>query len=333
MLSSSMQSGLGRLGAALCLFAIAAPTLAQDDPLPSWTAGTTKQSIVSFVQSVTEESGDRFVPPADRLAVFDNDGTLWIEQPIYVQLAFALDRVRALAPQHQEWQTTEPFASILQGDVAGALSGGEQAVAQIVAATHSGLTSEQFSDSVRDWLKTARHPEKGRPYTELVYQPMLELLVYLRANGFKTYIVSGGGTDFMRVFSEEVYGIPPEQVVGSSIKGKFAIIHGKPVVVKQAEIEFIDDGPGKPVGILSRIGRTPIAAFGNSDGDLQMLEFTCLPPGPDFCAVLRHTDAKREWTYDRDSRIGRLDKGLDAAATYGWTVIDMAEDWKTVFAD
>ncbi len=333
MSQPSMHHGLGRFGAIAFLIALGVPALAQDDPLPSWNAGATKQAIIEFVRDITDERGDRFIPAAERIAVFDNDGTLWVEQPIYVQFAFAIDRVRTLAPRHPEWESTEPFASILKGDMTGALTRGEHAIAQIIAATHADLTTDQFAVVVKAWLESARHPEKGRPYTELVFQPMLELLDYLRASGFKTFIVSGGGSDFMRVFSEEVYGVPPEQVVGSSIKGKFAIVDGQPVVLKQAELEFIDDGPGKPVGIVSRIGRRPIAAFGNSDGDLEMLEYTCLSPGPNFCLIVHHTDAAREWAYDRGAPVGKLEKALDAAALYRWTVADMANDWRTVFPE
>jgi hypothetical protein len=312
---------------------IGAPALAQEDPLPSWNEGATKQAILDFVAGVTEEGGANYVAPADRLAVFDNDGTLWAEQPIYVQLAFAIDRVKALAPQHPDWETTEPYASILKGDVKGALAGGEHDVAKIIAATHSGITTDQFAEIVADWMAGAKNPVKDRRYIDMVYQPMLDLLAYLRANGFQTFIVSGGGIDFMRVFTEQVYGIPPAQVVGSSGKLKFDIVDGQPVLLKLPDIDFVDDGPGKPVGIQMHIGQKPIAAFGNSDGDLQMLEYTCLPQGPDFCLYVHHTDAEREWAYDRDSSIGKLDKGLDAAARYQWTVVDMAKDWKTIFPE
>lgn len=306
---------------------------AQSDPLPSWADGPSRDAIIAFVESVTTEGGADFVPNAQRIAVFDNDGTLWAEQPMYAQLAFAIDRVKALAPMHPDWKTKEPYASVLKGDVAKAFAGGKNDVAKIIAATHSGLTTEQFAEVVRSWLETARHPTKDRPYTEMIYQPMLELLSYLRANGFKTFIVSGGGIDFMRVFTEQVYGVPPEQVVGSSGKLKFDIVDGNPVLLKQPDLDFVDDGPGKPVGIQMHIGRKPIAAFGNSDGDLQMLEYTCLPPGPGFCLYVHHTDAKREWAYDRKSTFGKLDKGLDAAATYKWTVADMARDWRRVFPE
>lgn len=318
------------LAAIATVFAVV-PAFAQDDPLPSWNAGATKDSVIAFVTGVTTEGGADFVAPDDRIAVFDNDGTLWAEQPGYFQLFFALDRVKALAPEHPDWATTEPFASILKGDIEHAFANGEKDIAKVVGATHSGLTTDQFAAVVKDWITTAKHPTKGVPYTDMVYQPMLELLSYLRANGFKTYIVSGGGIDFMRVFTEDVYGIPPEQVVGSSGKLKFDIVDGRPVLLKQPDIDFIDDGPGKPVGIQTHLGVKPIAAFGNSDGDLQMLQYTCLPPGPDFCLYVHHTDAEREWAYDRESHIGKLDKGLDAATSHGWTVVDMAKDWGQIF--
>ncbi|MGA9586248.1 MAG: HAD family hydrolase [Terracidiphilus sp.] len=303
------------------------------DALPSWQEGKVKQSIVDFVAAVTTPGSPGFVAPVDRIAVFDNDGTLWAEQPMYFQLLFALDRIKVLAPQHPEWKTREPFASLLKGNVKGALAGGEPAIMQILATTHSGMTTDEFDQIVRDWLATAKHPKTGRLYTEMVYQPMLELLAYLRANGFKTFIVSGGGADFMRVFSERVYGIPPEQVVGSTGKLKFELRDGKPVLVKLAAIELVDDGPGKPVGIHQFIAQRPIAAFGNSDGDLQMLQWTAAGAGKTFCLYVHHDDAVREWAYDRNSSIGRLDKGLDQAQTHGWTVVSMKDDWKTIFPE
>jgi len=302
------------------------------DPLPSWNAGKAKQSIVDFVAKVTKEGAPDFIPPAERIATFDNDGTLWAEQPMPFQLLFALDRVKALAPQHPEWKDKEPFASLLKGDVKGALAGGEPAIVQIVTTTHTGMTTEEFDQIVRAWLAGAKHPKTGRLYTEMVYEPMLELLAYLRANGFKTFIVSGGGIDFMRVWTEKVYGIPPEQVVGSSIKTLFEMRGGKPVLVRLPEVNFVDDKAGKPVGINSHIGRRPIAAFGNSDGDLQMLQWTTAGSGPRFCLYVHHTDAKREWAYDRKSSVGQLDKGLDEAKAKGWTVVSMKDDWKRIFA-
>jgi phosphoserine phosphatase len=301
------------------------------DPLSSWNDGRAKQSIIDFVAKVTKEGSPDFVPPEERIAVFDNDGTLWAEQPMYFQLIFALDRVKALAPQHPEWKDKEPFASLLKGDVKGALAGGEHAILEIIMATHAGMTTEEFETIVKDWIATAKHPTTKRPYTEMFYQPMLELLTYLRANGFQIFIVSGGGIEFMRPWTEKVYGIPPEQVVGSSIKTKFEVHDGRPVLVRLPELNFLDDKEGKPVGINQHIGRRPIAAFGNSDGDLQMLQWTAAGKGARFCLYVHHTDAEREWAYDRESSIGRLDKGLDEAGAKGWTVVDMKKDWKVVF--
>lgn len=301
------------------------------DPLPSWNAGKSRDAIVRFVQAVSTEGSADYVPPAKRIAVFDNDGTLWSEQPLYVQLVFALDRVKALAPKHPEWKEKQPFKAVLDGDMKSILSGGEKTLLTIIMATHAGMTTAEFEQIVKDWLKTARHPRFDRPYDELVYQPMLELLAYLRANGFKTHIVSGGGIEFIRPWAEQVYGIPPEQVVGSSIETKFEIRDGKPVLVRLPELRFVDDKEGKPVGIHSHIGRRPIAAFGNSDGDLQMLHWTTTGKGPRFGLIVRHTDADREWAYDRDSHIGRLDKAWDVAKTSGWTVVNMKEDWKVVY--
>jgi hypothetical protein len=299
--------------------------------LPSWNDGNTKQAIVDFVKRVTTPGGKDFVPEPERIAVFDNDGTLWAEQPMYFQLAFAVDRVKALAPQHPEWKDEEPFASLLKGDFKAALAGGEPAIFQIVKATHASMTTEEFEKIVRDWIATAKHPKTGRLYTEMVYQPMLELLAYLRANSFKTFIVSGGGIEFMRPWTQKVYGIPPEQVVGSSIKVKFDLRADKPVLIRLPEIDFIDDKAGKPVGIHKFIGRRPIAAFGNSDGDLQMLQWTAAGPGTRLMVLIHHTDAEREWAYDRKSPIGRLDKALDEAQQKGWTVVDMKRDWKVIY--
>jgi phosphoglycolate phosphatase-like HAD superfamily hydrolase len=317
---------------AILALVLAGPTAAHaQDPLPSWNDGKAKQSIVAFVAKVTKEGAPDFVPPAERIATFDNDGTLWCEQPMYFQLLFALHRVGVLAPQHPEWKDKEPFASLLKGDVKTALAGGEHALLEIVAATHSGMTTEEFDKTVRDWIATAKHPVTKRLITEMVYQPMLELLAYLRANGFKTFIVSGGGIEFMRPWVEKVYGIPPEQVVGSSGKLKFEMRDGKPVLVKLPAIDFIDDKDGKPVGIQEHIGRRPIAAFGNSDGDLEMLQWTAAGSSPRFCLYVHHTDAEREFAYDRKSHIGQLDKGLDEAAAKGWTVVSMKDDWKVIF--
>jgi len=308
-----------------------APTLAVVDPLASWNETTAKTAIVQFVARVTAEGGSEFVPVAERVAVFDNDGTLWAEHPVYFQFAFALDRVKVMAPDHPEWTTKEPFASLLKGDIGAALAGGEKAIVEIMMTTHAGMTSEEFEQIVKDWAATARHPKTGRLYTEMVYQPMFELLGYLRANGFKTFIVSGGGIEFMRPWTEQVYGVPPEQVVGSSVKTTYEVRDGKPVLVRLPEVNFIDDKDGKPVGIQMHIGRRPIAAFGNSDGDFQMLEWTTSGPGARLGLLVHHTDSEREWAYDRGSPIGALERGLDEAAQRGWVVVDMKQDWSTIF--
>jgi phosphoglycolate phosphatase-like HAD superfamily hydrolase len=301
------------------------------DPLPSWNDTAPKKAIVAFVEKVTKEGSPDFVPPNERIATFDNDGTLWAEQPMYFQFLFAMDRIKALAPQHPEWKTKEPFKSVLAGDAKGLLASGEKGLLEIIARTHSGMTTTEFDQIGREWFKTARHPRFKRPYNEMVYQPMLELLAYLRANGFKTFIVSGGGVEFMRAFAPDAYGIPPDQIVGSMGKLKYEMQNGKPALIKLPEVLFIDDKAGKPEGIQSFIGQRPIAAFGNSDGDLQMLQWTAAGSGARFCLYVHHTDAKREWAYDRNSSIGRLDKGLDEAATKGWTVVSMKDDWKTIF--
>ncbi|TDR85119.1 HAD family hydrolase [Enterovirga rhinocerotis] len=305
---------------------------AQSDPLPSWHDGAVKQAIVSFVSRVAREGGTDFVPPAERIAVFDNDGTLWAEQPLYFQFAFALDQVRTLAPQNPEWSGRPPIKAVLDGDLAALAASGERGAAEILTATHAGMTTDAFAASVAGWLASARHPRFGRPYERLVYQPQLELLNFLRSNGFKTFIVSGGGVEFIRVWAEKAYGIPPEQVVGSSGSVRFRQAgNGAPELVKEPKVEFVDDGPGKPVGINRFIGRRPILAFGNSDGDLDMLQWTAAGPGARFAAILHHTDAEREWAYDRQSHIGRLDKALDEASAKGWTVVDMKRDWRSVF--
>jgi phosphoglycolate phosphatase-like HAD superfamily hydrolase len=327
------RHGIGRLLAAILLLGLLGPRASHaTDPLPSWNDGAAKSSIVGFVTAASQEGAPGWIAPADRIAVFDNDGTLWAEQPTYFQLAFAIDRVKALAPQHPEWKTKEPFKSILAGDLKSALAGGEPAIGALLAATHAGMTSDEFAKIVADWIDGAQHPRFKRRYTDLVYQPMLELLAYLRASGFKTFIVSGGGVEFMRVFAENVYGIPPEQVVGSSGVTRFELRNGKPVLVRDAKIEFVDDGAGKPVGINRFIGRRPVFAFGNSDGDQQMLEWTTAGDGPRFAGLVHHTDAEREWAYDRASQIGKLDKALDEATAKGWTVVDMKKDWRKVFA-
>lgn len=315
-----------------CILMNGGLTTAQSaDPLPSWNDGAVKQSITDFVDKVTKKGSLEFVPAAERIAVFDNDGTLWSEQPMYFQLFFAIDRVKALAPQHPEWKNREPFASLLRGDIGGALAGGEHAILEIVMATHGGMTTEEFRVIVRDWIASAKHPTTKQPYTKMVYQPMLELLEYLRDGGFKTFIVSGGGIEFMRPWSEEIYGIPAEQVIGSSIKTKFTMRDGKPVLVRLPELNFFDDKEGKPVAINQHIGRQPIAAFGNSDGDLQMLQWTTAGKGPRFAMYIHHTDSDREWAYDRQSAIGRLDKGLDEALGKGWSIVDMKKDWKVIY--
>jgi hypothetical protein len=304
---------------------------AQNDPLPSWNDTSAKQAIVDFVDRVTKAGGPDFVAPAERIATFDNDGTLWVEQPMYVQMAFALDRVKALAPLHPEWKDTQPFKAVLEGDMKTLAESGERGLVEVIMVTHAGMTTSEFAKIVTDWLATARDPRFKRPHTELVYQPMLEVLAYLRANGFKTFIVSGGGVEFMRPWAERVYGIPPEQVIGSSIKTKFQITDGSPVLFRLPEVNFIDDKAGKPIGINEAIGRRPIAAFGNSDGDLQMLQWTTLSGGVRLGVIVHHTDAEREYAYDRQSHFGRLDVALDAAAVNKWTVVDMKTDWKVVF--
>ena len=314
-----------------CLVAVC-PAFASD-PLPSWNDTPTKAAIMDFVDRVTDEGSADFVPIPERIATFDNDGNLWAEQPVYFQLFFAVDRVKAMAADHSEWATEEPFASVLAGDLQGVLANGEKALVELIMATHTGLSSEEFAHTVKIWTENARHPETGRLYTEMVYQPMLELLDYLRANDFKTFIVSGGGIEFMRPWTEAVYGIPPEQVVGSSVKTEYALVDGEPAILRLPEINFIDDKAGKPVGINQHIGRRPIFASGNSDGDFQMLEYTTAGRGARFGLLLHHTDAEREWAYDRNSHIGRLDRGLDEADERGWVVIDMAEDWNTIWPE
>lgn len=308
-----------------------APSLFGKEPLPSWNDGPAKQSIIAFVGSVTDEDSDDYVPVAARIAVFDNDGCLWAEQPMYFQAFFIKDRIKALAPEHPEWKTEEPYASVLSGDLQKVAAGGMNSLLELVMATHAGLTSEEFDQVVIDWVTTARHPKTGRLYTEMAYQPMLELLDYLRANGFKTFIVSGGGIEFMRPWAERVYGVPPEQVVGSSVKTKYELRDGKPVVVRLPELNFIDDKEGKPIGIQDHIGRRPLMAFGNSDGDFQMLEWTTAGTGPRFGMIIHHTDAEREWAYDRQSHVGKLDRGLDEAPSRSWHVVDMKRDWNRIF--
>jgi phosphoglycolate phosphatase-like HAD superfamily hydrolase len=333
MLHTSFRKARGVLAACLVAWSCGGAGAQAADPLPSWNEGATKSSIVDFVGRVIKEGGADFVPMPERIATFDNDGTLWAEQPVYFQVAFAFDRIRALAPQHPEWKDTEPYKSVLEGDDKSLAALDEKSLLQIIEATHAGMTTTEFANTVESWIKTARHPPRFvRPYTELVYQPMLELLGYLRANGFKTFIVSGGGIEFMRPWVPRVYGIPPEQVVGSSGVVKFEMdSEGKPILIKEPKIDFIDDGPGKPVGINRFIGRRPIFAFGNSDGDQQMLEWTAAGSGARFMGLVHHTDAEREWAYDRQSHVGKLDKALDEATAKGWTVVDMKNDWNAVF--
>jgi len=333
---SSRRASLAALAAAVPILAVArGPSSIQAQttaaPLASWNEGPRKQAILDFVHATTDKTGSNFVPSDKRIATFDNDGTLWAEQPLYCQVVFALDRVKALAPQHPDWKTKEPFASLLKGNVKQVLAGGEQAIVPIVMATHAGMTTDEFNQIVRDWIASAKHPVTKRLYTEMIYQPMLELVAYLQANGFKTFIVSGGGIEFMRPWTERVYGIPPDQVVGSSGKLRFEIIGGEAVLMKLPQVSAIDDGPGKPVNIQLHIGQRPIFAFGNSDGDLEMLQWTAGGNGARFMGLVHHTDAEREWAYGRTSSIGRLDKALDEAQTKGWTVVDMKSDWKTIF--
>jgi phosphoglycolate phosphatase-like HAD superfamily hydrolase len=318
--------------AAIALSWCSATAFAQSDPLPSWNDGATKKSITDFVARVTTPGTPDFVPAEKRIATFDNDGTLWCEQPFYFQVAFAFDRVKALAPQHPEWRNKQPFNAVLDQDPKAVAAAGEKGLLEVIEATHTGMTVEDFSKIVLDWTATARHPRFKRLYIDLVYQPMIELLGYLRTNGFKTFIVSGGGIEFMRPWTEKIYGIPPEQVVGSSGVVKFEMgADGKPVLMKLAKIEFVDNGPGKPVGINRFIGRRPIFAFGNSDGDQQMLEWTAAGSGTRFMGLVHHTDAVREYAYDRQSKVGKLDKALDEGRAKGWTIVDMKNDWKVIF--
>jgi hypothetical protein len=331
----AMLSGLAVLTAAsrvLDPVSTRAQGAAAPDPLTSWNEGATKRAITDFIARVTREGGPDYVKPAERVAVFDNDGTLWVEHPMYIQLAFALDRVRAMAPLHPEWANKQPFKAVLDNDMKTLAELGEHGALELVMVTHAGMSTAEFETIVTDWIATARHPRFKRPYTELVYQPMVELLGYMRANGFKTFIVSGGGIEFMRPWVDRVYGVPPEQVVGSSIKTSFEMRDGRPVLFRLPQIDFIDDKAGKPVGINEHIGRRPIAAFGNSDGDLEMLQWTTLSGGLRLGMIIHHTDAEREYAYDRDTPFGRLDKALDAASANRWTVVDMKRDWRRVFA-
>jgi haloacid dehalogenase-like hydrolase len=338
---SSPSSGVSRrtllstLAALPVVAGVLPPTFARAqgaDPLPSWNDGRARQSIVDFVEAATREGSPDFVPAPERIATFDNDGTLWVEQPMYTQLAFALDRVKALASQHPEWRTKQPFKAVLDGDLKALAGFGERGMLELIMATHAGMTTEAFETIVVQWLASARHPRFNEPYTSLVYQPMLELLAYLRANGFQTFMVSGGGIEFMRPWTERVYGIVPQQVVGSSIKTRFQMRDGRPALYRLAEVNFVDDKSGKPVGINEYIGRRPIAAFGNSDGDLEMLQWTTLAGDRRRLGlIVHHTDAEREYAYDRRSHFGRLDLALDAAAQNRWTVVSMKDDWNQIF--
>lgn len=328
------RRGLGALGlGAGPLAAAGARAQGGADPLPSWREGRSKAAILDFLRDVTTEGAPGFVPVPERIAVFDNDGTLWCEIPT-VQVMFLLDRVKALAPQHPDWATRQPFRAALEGDEAALHAAGERGIVELFMATHAGMTTDAFARIAGDWIRTARHPKFGRPYTRTIYQPMLEVLALLRGRGFKTYIVSGGGIELMRTFTEEVYGVPPEQVIGSAIRTQFRIPPGgKPELVRLPEVDFVDDGPGKPVGIDKFIGRRPIAAFGNSDGDLQMLQYVTGGPGRRLGLIVHHDDAAREVAYDRQSHFGRLDKALDLAPANGWAVVSMRDEWSRVFPD
>ena len=312
-------------------FAAISAAHAQEDPLPSWNDGANKQAIIDFVTAVTTEGGADFVAVGDRIATFDNDGTLWSEQPMYVQLAFALDEIKAMAPDHPEWKTTEPYKSVLDGNMSGLVASGKEGLEKIIAVTHTGMTTDQFEQTVSAWIATAKNPKTDKLDTEMIFEPMVEVIDYLKANDFDVYIVSGGGIEFMRPWTEKTYGIPPENVVGSSVKLKYEVTDNGPVLMREAEIDFIDDGPGKPVGIQKFIGKRPIAAFGNSDGDYQMLQWTTTAPGKRLGMIVHHDDAAREFAYDRDSHFGKLDKAMDDASKEGWHLISMKDDWKQIF--
>ncbi|MDB5486632.1 MAG: haloacid dehalogenase [Reyranella sp.] len=328
----TLMNGMAAATVVAAVGVTARPGLAQADALPSWNDGPVKQALLDFVARTTTMGGRDWMPVPERIACFDNDGTLWTEQPVYFQIAFAFDRVKAMAARHPEWRAQEPFKSVLSGDRAALAALGEKGFIEIIAATHTGMTTEEFTKAVLDWLATARHPRFNRPYTDLVYQPMIELLALLRAHQFKTFIVSGGGIEFMRPWTERIYGIPPEQVVGSSGVTKFELRpDGTPVLVKEPKVLFIDDGPGKPEGINQFIGRRPVLAFGNSDGDQQMLEWTAAGSGAHFMGLVHHTDAVREYAYDRASPIGKLDKAWDEAVRRKWTIVDMKNDWKVIY--
>jgi phosphoglycolate phosphatase-like HAD superfamily hydrolase len=302
------------------------------EPLQSWNDGPARQQIVAFVNAVTQKGGKDFVPEPERIAAFDNDGTLWSEQPIYVQFAFMIDQLKAAAPKHPQWKNNAAFNALMAHDKKALAQLGHKPILELLVVANSGMTVGEYDQSIRAWLRSARHPQLKRPYTELVYAPMQELLSYLRANGFKTFIVSGGSVEFMRPWAEQAYGIPPEQIVGSQQEVNFAMRDGKPVITRAPKLVFVDDGPGKPVGIYRQIGRRPIAAFGNSDGDLQMLQVTAAGAGRRLMVIVHHDDAEREFAYDRQSHIGKLDKAWDAAQAAKWTVVSMKTDWKRIFA-
>lgn len=317
-----------------CILAMAAaigPAWAQD--LPSWNEGPVKDAIIDFVTAATTEGGPGWVEPEDRIATFDNDGTLWTEHPVYFQFMFVSDRIRHLAPRHPEWKLQPPFKGILEGDTKAVAASGEHGVTELMAVTHAWMTAEAFEEIVSDWISTARHPRFDRPYDSLIYQPMVELMDYLRDNGFQTWIVSGGGADFMRPWADDAYGIPPQQIIGSQIAEDYQIIKGKPQFMRKPQVFFVDDGPGKPVGIHRHIGKRPVMAFGNSDGDYQMLEYTTSGDGPSLAMIVHHTDGEREYAYDRDTHIGRLDKAMTDAPAKGWHLIDMARDWSTIYPE
>lgn len=332
-LEETMTQPIRRICVAIGIFiALCQSTvLAQDDPLASWNDGAPKQAILGFVAKVTKEGSADYLPISQRIAVFDHDGTLWSEHPMYVQAEFTVDRLKSLAEQHPEWRETQPFQSVLQGNFAAVALSGEKGIHQILAATHSGMTADEFSEIVTAWLAKAQHPQFRRPYVECVYQPMLELLNFLRSNAFQTFVVSGGGEEFIRTFSEKTYGIPPQQVIGSTMKTRYELRKGTGVIMRLPELNFLCDGPGKPVEIQQTIGARPVMGFGNSDGDFEMLEYVTGGGGPRFAAIIHHTDAKREAAYDRFSIVGRLDRGLKEAPGHGWTVVDMKADWKQIF--
>lgn len=306
-------------------------TLIQTNPLPSWNEGETKTSIINYVTDVTNTESANFIDIPDRVAVFDNDGTLWSEQPAYFQLYFAIDRIKELAKDHPEWKDIQPYKAVLENDMQALAATGEHGLMKLVLTTHSGMTTDEFSASVKEWIRTATHPTKNVGFDKLIYKPMLELLDYLRKNSFKTYIVSGGGVDFMRASVTEVYGIPEEQIIGSTIKTEFKLVDGNPEIIRLAELDFIDDKEGKPINIHKIIGKKPIFCAGNSDGDLAMMQWTASNSDDSFMLYIHHTDSVREWAYDRDSHMGRFDKALDEANEKGWTVVDMEKDWSVIY--